>query len=413
MRCWWVISAVFLLVLPLPTRAQTISHRGVVEGTTFMFPLETTQDSTQFIGDLLAREEGSLRPAPWIALNGGLELRANTDDQVDDEWQPDFKDRGLQRPRLSIRRLSLTLNHGRFTLDLGKQFVRWGKTDIVVPTDRFAPRDFLSLVDAPYLAVTAVRATAQFGSHMVDAVWSPLFTPSRIPLAGQRWVPVPENLPPSVSIVAAPASFPKQSQAGIRWGQIRDRFEYSASFYDGFNSLPDIAAGELDPSAARIAFTPVYPDIRTYGADAAISLPWFTVKSEVAYFTSPSERSDEYALYVVQLERQSGEWMFLGGYVGEAVAHRRAALSFNPDRGLSRSLVGRMSYTIDSNRSLDLETAVRQDGGGIFIKGEYSQARGQHWRATLTGVLLQGKRDDFIGQYDRNSYVRLSVRFSF
>src|SRR5260370_16689024 len=53
--------------------------------------------------------------------------------------------------------------------------------------------------------------------------------------------------------------------------------------------------------------------------------------------------------YVLQLERQSGEWLFVGGYAGEVVTARRAVLSFAPDRGTSRSIVGRASYTIDTN----------------------------------------------------------------
>ena len=73
----------------------------------------------------------------------------------------------------------------------------------------------------------------------------------------------------------------------------------------------------------------------------------------------------------------------------------------------------RASYTIDANRRAELETAVRQNGDGVYGKLEYSQARGQHWRATVTAVVLTGERDDFIGQYRRNSHVRLTIRYSY
>ena len=68
-----------------------------------------------------------------------------------------------------------------------------------------------------------------------------------------------------------------------------------------------------------------YPPIRTYGADAAIPLRWFTLKTEAAYFTSSSATTDEYVLYVVQLERQTGEWLFVGGICRGS--DHRAALS--------------------------------------------------------------------------------------
>jgi hypothetical protein len=105
--------------------------------------------------------------------------------------------------------------------------------------------------------------------------------------------------------------------------------------------------------------------------------------------------------------------VFVGGYTGEIVTARRAASTFAPDRGLTRSIVGRASYTIDPARSLTFESAVRQNGDGVYAKAEYSQARGQHWRATVTGVAIAGRRDDFLGQYHRNSHVAATLRYSF
>ena len=77
-------------------------------------------------------------------------------------------------------------------------------------------------------------------------------------------------------------------------------------------------------------------------------------------------------MYVVQLERQSGEWIFVGGYAGEVVTIRRASLTFAPDRALTRAIIGRASYTIDSNRTVAFEGAVRQNGDGLFGKVDYS-----------------------------------------
>jgi hypothetical protein len=390
-----------------------MTHRGFVEGTGVLFPLEGSQDPTQLVGDLLAREEVSVRPARWLLLAAGLDFRANTDGQVEDSWALDFSDRGTERPRLSVRRLAGTLTRGPLTIEAGKQFVRWGKTDLVVPTDRFAPRDYLTVVDAPYLAITAVRGTVQISSHTLEAVWAPRFTPSRIPLLGQRWAVLPEGVPPNLAIVETPAEFPTGSQAGLRYGQIRDRFEYSVSFYDGFNHLPAIQLGDLDPASATIDFRRVYPSIRTYGADAAVPFRWFTLKAEAAFFTSGSRSTDEYVLYVIQVERQTGEWLIIGGYAGEVVTDARAQFAFAPDRGLSRAFVGRASYTIGPNRSVEFEGAVRQNGDGVYVKAQYSQAYKQHWRAIVSGVGLGGDPDDFIGQYRRNSYLQMLLRYSF
>ena len=47
-----------------------------------------------------------------------------------------------------------------------------------------------------------------------------------------------------------------------------------------------------------------------------------------------------------------------------------------------------------------------------YGKGEYSQARGQHWRGTVTVVVPGGRSDDFLDQYEHNSHVTLTARYS-
>ena len=251
---------------------------------------------------------------------------------------------------------------------------------------------------------------AQAGDqNTFEIAWVPRLTPSRVPLLDQRWTPVPPDL--QVPVVDAGAVFPAGAQTGIRWSRIGNRIEHSLSFFDGFNHLPnvDVRAGALPV----LEVATLYPPIRSYGADAAMPTRWFTVKGEMAYVTSSSPTTDEYVLYVVQVERQTGERVFVGGYAGEVVTDRRAGLAFAPDRGLTKSLVGRASYTIDPNRSVAFETAIRQNLNGAYARTEYSQAHGQHWRVTIAGVLIGGEPDDFLGQYHRNSHGSLVLRYSF
>jgi hypothetical protein len=407
------LSAALALAVVLGSstaEAQLLSQRGFADGRVTLFPQDSPPDPVNAVTDLLLREEVFYKPAPWIQFAAGADLRASSHDQVEASARVDLTDRGRLRPAISIRRLAATLSRGPFTFDIGRQFIRWGKTDIVTPTDRFAPRDFLNVVDSDFLGVTGARGVLQAGAHTLDVVWVPIFTPSRIPILNQRWAPAPVD-PRLVTLNDAGAVIPDGSQIGVRYGRIADRFEYSVSVFDGFNHLPNIEAVVEGPGT--IDLRRVYPSMRSYGGDAAVPTRWFTVKAEAAYSTSATPRTDDFVLYVVQLERQSGEWVFLGGYAGEVVTARRAALNFAPDRGLTRSIVGRASYTIDPVRTLALESAIRQNGDGVYLKAEYSQARGQHWRATASGVAIAGHSDDFLGQYHRNSHVAVTLRYSF
>ena len=421
------MGGIVMIIACIATRtasAQTLTQRGFVEGGAFLFPQQALNDPTRAVGDLLAREDLFFKPAPWIQFAGGIDLRANSHGQVDDRWRLDLDDRGPRRPRASLRRLTATLTRGPFTVDLGKQFIRWGKADVINPTDRFAPRDFINLVDTEFLAVTGARAVVQHRNETFEGVWVPRFTPSRVPLFDERWTVVPAEAA-NVTIVDAGSELPGGSQIGLRWGHVGGGFEYSLSFFNGFNALPNIGFAGQAGQVGAIALQRSYPAIRTYGADAAIPTRWFTIKGEAAYFTSPAAdpdlsrqsaeaaTADDYVLYVLQLERQTGEWVIVAGYAGEAITARRSTFTFAPDRGMTRSIVARASYTIDPVRNVAFETAIRQNGAGVYGKIEYSQARGPHWRATVTGVGIGGHSDDFLGQYRRNSHATVAVRYSF
>jgi hypothetical protein len=80
---------------------------------------------------------------------------------------------------------------------------------------------------------------------------------------------------------------------------------------------------------------------------------------------------------------------------------------------MARSIIGRASYTVDPQRTIMFEGAVRQNGDGIFGKAEYSQSFGQHVRMTFAGVGIAGQDDDFIGQYQDNSNASIGLRVSF
>lgn len=412
------VAAIALMVAiaaPAQSRAQTVSSRGFVEGVGYAFPQLTFNDDAHVVGDLLAREELFIKAADWLRFTAGLDFRANSHDQVETEWRLDLQDRGVLRPKLSVRRLSATVSKGGFNVDIGKQFIRWGKTDIIHPTDRFAPSDFINVISSEFLPVAGVRASFQHEGDTVEGVWTRL-TPSRVPLLDQRWTAVPQEAI-GIPLVDAGAVYPTGTQIGFRWSHVGAGVEYSASFFNGFNHLPNILSTP-DPAPA-LRLTRAYPAIRAYGADVAIPMKWLTLKGEAEYVTLRSTDaasavpSDDYILYVIEFERQSGEWVLVGGYAGEVVTEQRLAVAFAPDRGMTKSFVGRAAYTIDPRRSLAFESAVHQNGRGLFAKAEYSQTYGGHVRLTIDGVGIAGDDDDFLGQYHRNSHVSVTLRYSF
>ncbi|PYT12711.1 MAG: hypothetical protein DMG59_22595 [Acidobacteria bacterium] len=391
--------------------AQNLDQRGFIENQSLLYPQAAPNDSGRVVNATLLRWEAAYTITQWLKVSGALDARTDSHRQVERKFRLDADDRSVQRPAFSLRRISATLHKGSFTAEIGRQFIRWGKADILNPTDRFAPRDYLSsVVDSDFLGVSAARLTYEWRGDTIDLVWQPWFTPSRTPLINQRWTVVPPQAQ-GVTIADLGARYPGGSQYGARWNHIGAGYEYSLCFFDGFNNLP-LFSLTFDPAKLAAGVQRYYPTLRLYGADAAVPLRWLTVKGEAAYFTSSTPDTDEYVLYVIQLERQVKEWSFVGGYAGEAVTHTAGnPLRFAPDRGYARSFVGRAGLTIDANRSLALEAAVR--AAGSFVRVEYSQAFGQHWRATAALAWIRGDMTDFLGQYRRNSYASLAFRYSF
>jgi hypothetical protein len=386
---------------------QTFTQRGFFETDFTAYPQAAPNDSGQAIDQTLFRYEAFYKLNSHWSFAGGIDARADTHQQTDRAWELSWEDRQLRRPSFEVRELNATYSKHKLTVVLGKQFIRWGKADLLNPTDRFAPRDYLNVVDNDFLGVTAARVTYGGPSNSIDLVWSPLLTPSRITLVNQRWT-VP---PPGVTLAADAPVFPGGSQWGGRFNHIGKAAEYSLSFYQGHNNLP-LFNFELQPSSV-VDLQPHYPQMRMYGGDAAIPLEGFTLKAEAAYFTSTTKTEDEYGLFVTQVERQAGEWFFIGGYAGQVVTEHRSILDFAPDRGLTRAFLGHAGYTIDTNRSVALETAIRQNGQGMWVKLEYSQAFAEHWRITTGFTLIRGAASDFLGQYHRNSHASLALRYSF
>jgi hypothetical protein len=395
--------------------SQTFSQRGFLETGLFFYPQTAIGDSGRAVAGAVLNYEASYQLSSSLRFSGGIEARTDTHREVDRSLGLSWLDRGLARPAFAVRELNATYSKGLFTLELGKQFIRWGKTDILNPTDRFAPRDYVDVVNNYFLAVTAARLTVGNQSNSMDLVWAPVFTPSRTPLLGQRWTVLPPlPLPVHLPVIDGGGRIPGGSQFGARWNHIGKAAEFSLSYYEGYNHLPLIDPG-LQSRRLRLYLNlqRLYPKMRMAGTDGAIPLRPFTIKYEAAYFTSSTKQADEYLIYVTQLERQVGEWSFVGGYAGQYVTAKRSAFDFAPDRGLTRAFLSRTGYTIDSNRSVALETAVRQNGKGIWAKLEYTQAFGEHWRVSGGFTWIHGRPEDFLGQYYRNSYGSLVLRYSF
>ena len=399
-----------LLVSPSWASGQTFSHRGYGEVVFIAYPQTSVRDDTRLVVDSLFRWEPTVRAGSWH-FDAALDARIDSHDMTQRSAEVTYWDRTIRRPALAVARLSASWARGPLTVELGKQFVRWGKTDILVPTDRFAPRDYLMVSEPQLLGITAARVTLANSSNSLDIVVAPRLTPSRSPLLDQRWVVTPPAVG-DLPLVDAGAEYPSGAQAGVRWNHLGRRLEHSISVFRGFQHLPSFE-GTFGATPPHVDVRRRYVQLTSIGADVAVPISVVTIKAEAAWFQSETPGAGEYLLYVVQLERQSGEWLFIGGYAGEYEKEPTTLFRFAPDTGLTRAFVGRASLTIDANRSLTFEGVVRQNAEGFYGRFEYAHGLGGHWRVIASLSAFGGSDDDFLGRYRRNSFARLTLRYSF
>lgn len=203
-------------LLLLALLAQNFEQRGFIENRGLLFPQDASNDGANIVDQAWLRWEASYEASPWLKLKGTFDARADTHRQTNRNLHINLDDRTAQRPALSVHQLSATIHKDKVTAELGRQLIRWGKTDILTPTDRFAPRDYLSsVVDSDFLGVTAARVTVAGANDSLDIVWQPWFTPSRTPLLNQRWTALPPQLN-NAAIRDDGARYPGRGQYGAR-----------------------------------------------------------------------------------------------------------------------------------------------------------------------------------------------------
>ena len=192
---------------------------------------------------------------------------------------------------LAVRRLSATYTRGKLTVEAGKQFIRWGKTDVLNPTDRFAPRDFVNVVDNEFLAITAGAAHLRdAGEYDRSRILAAADAEPRA-LLNQRWA----VLPPGFRSSRRRRDFPAV-RSSARGGIISGRRRSTRSRSTTGTITCRCSAAELRVPPFRSTAT-----IRRCGCTGAMRRFRFrtvTLKAEAGYFTSKTPQADEYVLYV-------------------------------------------------------------------------------------------------------------------
>ncbi|RLB56602.1 MAG: hypothetical protein DRI34_08910 [Deltaproteobacteria bacterium] len=246
-----------------------------------------------------------------------------------------------------------------FDLRLGLQYVFWGRTDWINPTDLFTPWDYPDMaaeLEDYRLAQPALRLKwYPLDELVVDLVWQPLFRPHRLGSSSHQG-----ELPVLEVQRLLPEHQPQNGEFGLRLSHSISALalDWAVSFYQGFEKLPVMNARVVldeqvqPPQPLGLVLEQYFGRLWMAGADLAKAWGPVVVKAEAALKMTRDRAGDD------PLVRN---WRL------EAVAGADCSLGDDWSLGMQTIATFWFSYDRTSERA-----AWQQDGGAAppFLHGD-------------------------------------------
>lgn len=190
---------------------------------------------------------------------------------------------------------------GPVEIRLGKQFIFWGRTDWINPTDVITGWDYFNManeIEDYRMAPLAARLQWYIVDELkLDLVWAPLFRPSRLPSVAPGQM---GGLPVTEMPAALPRPQPRNGEFGVRASHSISAWalDWSISGYKGFEKLPVFSVTPIfDPSAGPaptgFAWTRHHHPVWMVGMDFSKAIGSFVFKGEGAFKITDDWQGDD------------------------------------------------------------------------------------------------------------------------
>ncbi|MGI5860989.1 MAG: DUF1302 family protein [Myxococcales bacterium] len=186
----------------------------------------------------------------------------------------------------------LALSKGPVDLKLGQQFIFWGRTTWVNPTDVITAWDYPNMaseIEDYRVAPVAARLNWYvFDELMLDLVWLPRFSPHRLGASApgtMAGLPVTEGEP------ASPRATPENGEFGLRLSHTVSSwaFDWALSAYKGFEKMPVYTVEpimdmtSMPPAPTGFLWRRRHDPLLVFGGDFSKAFGSFVLKGEGAW----------------------------------------------------------------------------------------------------------------------------------
>lgn len=313
---------------------------------------------------------------------------------------------------------------------LGQQFIFWGKTDWINPTDNINPWDYVNIsaeVEDYRLPVTAAKMNFYLGPVTLQSVWVPRFKANRIPLK------LPDTMG-GLPVKTLPTLLPENRLSNSEFGFKADfnfwNVDYALSYYNGYDKNPTIRM-RFEPQNHDFLRTISYERYQVFGAAFVTTFDQWAVKGEGAYFLTKDRSGKDIELqnphiqYVLGVDYLPTNDLTLNFQFIQTILlkfdqnYERAArqrlgmpLSTMPDQ-YTQSFSGRLQYQIGDFTSLQLISVYNLKDGDFFVLPilNYSLTDGINIYGGAT--LFEGSRQSPFGRNKKYSRAFAEVKYSF
>jgi hypothetical protein len=196
---------------------------------------------------------------------------------------------------LGLREAYLDMYFSNFDLRIGKQQIIWGKAEGVFITDIVSPKDLREFLlpdfDEIRMGITAVKLNYYFGTNTVEAVWSPVFTPTLMPERGSIWrpqmdFPVEPEIDDSSSEIIPSLN---NSELFLRYSTLSTGMDIElVGGYFWYDDPALHVERDLDPETMeirRLTIQPQYHRVSMAGGSFSMPAGPFLLRGEGAYYS--------------------------------------------------------------------------------------------------------------------------------
>lgn len=283
---------------PSPDPAATfkwadLGLKGDLTYKNFPHFFETANDDRNFRNEGILHLELARKLSDWARFKILGEARED-DGRFTQGVRTRIPDAMLRRRYLDIKEMAVEFNSTSVDLTVGKLVYAWGAADTYNPTDNINPYDYLDVIDREKMAVYSANLKVATGPATVDFVLTPVFTPSRDPLAKSRWTPAPipatgttiggigDIIPAGTTVEERriPGRNLNNMQYAVRAKTTAAGWDIAASYFNGFEYVPVIKR-ERNALGGE-TFVPVYRHMQAPGLGFSTTIDKFVFNGDFA-----------------------------------------------------------------------------------------------------------------------------------